>query len=450
VYSLKEGINDGFLTPFKVKRVKTTLDDYTYTSDDEVVEGEIEEGKRYEEKDFNRTIEIVERERARVKIYLANCNQKEKAIVFCANQAHAALVRDLINQESKSRDPFYCVRVTANDGEEGERQLREFQDNEKSLPTILTTSQKLSTGVDARNVRNIVLMRPVNSMIEFKQIVGRGTRVFDGKEFFSIYDYVDAYHHFADPEWDGEPAEPEEPIGDPENPPKPCKECGQILCECIKEPPAPCIVCGESPCICEKKPKKAKVKLGKGKDRLIQHMMSTSFWSADGKPISADEFLNDLFGELPRLFKDEEELRSIWSNPLTRRTFLENLEDSGFPKSDLITLQKLVDMEKSDLFDVLEYVFNGDFISKSREERANLARQAVIPLLNFNQREFIDFVLEKYVEEGIDELDDSKLGVLLENKYQSKADGLRVLGSTAEVRKFFIEFQQYLYQDEVA
>jgi type I restriction enzyme R subunit len=200
VYSLKEGINDGFLTPFKVKRVKTTLDDYTYTSDDEVVEGEIEEGKRYEEKDFNRTIEIVERERARVKIYLANCNQKEKAIVFCANQAHAALVRDLINQENKSIDPFYCVRVTANDGEEGERQLREFQDNEKSLPTILTTSQKLSTGVDARNVRNIVLMRPVNSMIEFKQIVGRGTRVFDGKEFFSIYDYVDAYHHFADPE----------------------------------------------------------------------------------------------------------------------------------------------------------------------------------------------------------------------------------------------------------
>jgi type I restriction enzyme R subunit len=450
VYSLKEGINDGFLTPFKVKRVKTTLDDYTYTSDDEVVEGEIEEGKRYEEKDFNRTIEIVERERARVKIYLANCNQKEKAIVFCANQAHAALVRDLINQENKSIDPFYCVRVTANDGEEGERQLREFQDNEKSLPTILTTSQKLSTGVDARNVRNIVLMRPVNSMIEFKQIVGRGTRVFDGKEFFSIYDYVDAYHHFADPEWDGEPAEPEEPIGNPENPPKPCKECGQILCECIKEPPAPCIVCGESPCICKKKPKKAKVKLGKGKDRLIQHMMSTSFWSADGKPISADEFLNDLFGELPRLFKDEEELRSIWSNPVTRRTLLEKLEDSGFPKSDLITLQKLVDMEKSDLFDVLEYVFNGDFIAKSREERANLARQAVIPLLNSNQREFVDFVLEKYVEEGIDELDDSKLGVLLLNKYQSMGDGLQVLGTAGEVRKFFIEFQQYLYQDVVA
>jgi len=234
IYSLKEGINDGFLTPFKVKRIKTTLDDYRYTSDDTIVEGEIEEGKLYEEKDFNRTIEIVAREAKRVNIFLDEANQKEKAIIFCANQPHAALIRDLVNQYSKpvpngasgSKDPFYCVRVTANDGEEGERLLREFQDNEKTLPTILTTSQKLSTGVDARNIRNIVLLRPVNSMIEFKQIVGRGTRLFDGKEFFTIYDFVDAYKHFSDPEWDGEPIEEE-----------PCKICGQNPCICEKQPP---------------------------------------------------------------------------------------------------------------------------------------------------------------------------------------------------------------------
>ncbi|MEB2785568.1 EcoAI/FtnUII family type I restriction enzme subunit R [Algoriphagus persicinus] len=449
IYSLKEGINDGFLTPFKVKRVQTTLDDYIYTSDDEVLEGEIEDGKRYEEKDFNRTIEIEERERKRVQIYLADCNQKEKAIVFCANQAHAALVRDLINQESKSKDPFYCVRVTANDGAEGESQLKKFQDNENSIPTILTTSQKLSTGVDARNVRNIVLMRPVNSMIEFKQIVGRGTRVFDGKEFFTIYDYVDANHHFADPEWDGEPAEPEEVIGEVVAL-TPCKECGEMICVCVKEPSAPCLVCGESPCRCEKKSNKVKVKLARGKERVIQHMMSTSFWSADGKPISSEEFMAELFGELPKLFKDEEELRAIWGNPVTRRTFLESLDEMGFPKSDLLTLQKLVNMEKSDLFDVLEYVFNGDFIAKSREERAQLAKQSVIPLLNTNQREFIDFVLEKYVEVGIEELDDSKLKSLIENKYQSLPDGLSQLGSAGEVRRMFIEFQQYLYQDVVA
>ncbi|MFM8741685.1 MAG: DEAD/DEAH box helicase family protein, partial [Cytophagales bacterium] len=153
IYSLKEGINDGFLTPFKVKRIKTTLDDYRYTSDDTIVEGEIEEGKLYEEKDFNRTIEIVEREAKRVNIFLDEANQNEKAIIFCANQGHAALIRDLVNQErfkrlggvGGQRHPElvegYCVRVTANDGEEGERLLREFQDNEKTIPTILTTSQ---------------------------------------------------------------------------------------------------------------------------------------------------------------------------------------------------------------------------------------------------------------------------------------------------------------------
>ena len=204
VYSLKEGINDGFLTPFKVKRIKTTLDDYIYTSDDQIIEGEIEEGKLYTEPDFNKIIEIKAREAKRVQIYMDDANQKEKAIIFCATQDHAAAVRDLVNQYKKSIDPNYCVRVTANDGEIGEQFLREFQDNEKTIPTILTTSQKLSTGVDARNIRDIVLMRPVNSMIEFKQIVGRGTRLFDGKDFFTIYDFVDAYHHFADPEWDGD------------------------------------------------------------------------------------------------------------------------------------------------------------------------------------------------------------------------------------------------------
>ena len=168
IYSLKEGINDGFLTPFKVKRIKTTIDDYIYTSDDTIIEGEIEEGKLYTEPDFNRTIEIMAREAKRVQIYMTEANQKEKAIIFCATQGHAAAVRDLVNQQKKSKAPNYCVRVTANDGEIGEQFLREFQDNEKTIPAVLTTSQKLSTGVDARNIRNIVLMRPVNSMIEFK------------------------------------------------------------------------------------------------------------------------------------------------------------------------------------------------------------------------------------------------------------------------------------------
>jgi len=433
IYSLKEGINDGFLTPFKVKRIKTTLDDYRYTSDDTIVEGEIEEGKLYEEKDFNRTIEIVEREAKRVNIFLEEANQNEKAIIFCANQAHAALIRDLVNQNAKSKDPFYCVRVTANDGEEGERLLREFQDNEKTLPTILTTSQKLSTGVDARNIRNIVLLRPVNSMIEFKQIVGRGTRLFDGKEFFTIYDFVDAYKHFSDPEWDGEP------LGEEPKEPKPYPTPEPTDPPIISEPGDPT----------PKKPK-IKIKLRNGKEREIQSMISTSFWSADGKPISSEEFLNNLFGELPKLFKDEEELRKLWSNPLTRKILLENLDAAGFPKDDLLTLQKLVDMEKSDLYDVLEYVFNGDYIAMTREARAKAAEATIFALLNDQQKEFITFVLSKYIETGVDELDQEKLPILLTNKYQSLEDAKEILGDVANISRLFIEFQEHLYKQKAA
>ena len=228
VYSLKEGINDGFLTPFRVKQITTSLDDYVYTADDQVIEGEVETSKRYEETDFNKIIEIKEREKKRVEIFMRLIDQREKTLVFCANQSHALAIRDLINQARNSEtanpaidpNPNYCHRVTANDGALGEQWLRDFQDNEKTVPTVLTTSQKLSTGVDARNLRNIVLMRPINSIIEFKQTIGRGTRLFDGKGYFTIYDSVKAHHHFSDKdkEWDGEPLE-QEPVTFGERPP---------------------------------------------------------------------------------------------------------------------------------------------------------------------------------------------------------------------------------------
>ena len=306
-----------------MKQYATTLDEYRYTSDDNLVEGEIEAGKLYEEKDFNRIIEIEAREKYRVKLFMEAINQREKTLVFCANQAHALAVRDLINQmKSASTDPNYCVRVTADDGERGEQFLRDFQDNEKSIPTILTTSQKLSTGVDARNVRNIVLMRPINSMIEFKQIIGRGTRLYDGKDYFTIYDFVKAHERFNDDDWDGPPAEPE-----------PCKKCNRYPCVCINEPPPPCYVCGQRPCVCEKDPcpkcgrrpcvcKKVRVKLADGKERTIRHISVTTFWGPDGKPISAAEFLTLLFGQLPEFFRDEDELRALWSLPDTRKKLL--------------------------------------------------------------------------------------------------------------------------------
>ena len=449
VYSLKEGINDGFLTPFRVKRVQTTLDDYMYVSDDKIIEGEIEDGKVYEEADFNRIIEIKEREAKRVKVLLAEINQEEKTIIFCANQAHAAAIRELVNQQSQSKDPFYCVRVTANDGEIGEQFLRDFQDNEKSIPTILTTSQKLSTGVDARNIRNIVLLRPVNSMIEFKQIIGRGTRLFDGKDYFTVYDFVDAYHLFADPEWDGDPIEPEpcakchnDPCTCVKQPPKSCVICGSQPCICIKDPPPPCDVCLQSPCICKKM---VVIELADGKERKIQHMISTSFWGADGKPISAQEFINNLFGALPSFFKNEEELRQIWSDPITRAALLDKLSDAGYGEAELADLQKLVDAEKSDLFDVLEYI-SFHIEPQTREHRVLEAKSKILEGLSLKQQDFLEFVLFKYVDSGVGELDQSKLPDLIQLKYHTISDATEVLGGVDEIRKLFFSFQKYLYQ----
>ncbi len=308
VYSLKDGINDGFLTPFRVKQISTTLDQYIYTSDDQLIEGEIETGKLYTEADFNKIIEIREREAYRVGLFMQEVDQREKTLVFCATQDHALAVRDLINQIKTCSDPNYCQRVTANDGSLGEQHLRDFQDNEKTIPTILTTSQKLSTGVDARNIRNIVLMRPINSIIEFKQIIGRGTRLYDGKDYFTIYDFVEAHHHFNDPEWDGEPIE-QEPTGPRQ--PKP-EETGND--DDIGKPDEESV-----------RRQKAKVKLADGKDRTIQHMICTSFWHPDGKPMSSHQFMELLFGKLPDFFKDEDELRALWSEPDTRKKLLDGL-----------------------------------------------------------------------------------------------------------------------------
>ncbi len=453
IYSLKEGVNDGFLTPFKVKRIQTTLDDYIYTSDDTIIEGEVEEGKLYEEADFQKIIEIKEREAKRVQIFMDQVNQNEKTIIFGATQNHAAAIRELVNQYKDSSNINYCVRVTANDGGIGEQFLREFQDNERTIPTILTTSQKLSTGVDARNIRNIVLMRPINSMIEFKQIVGRGTRLFDGKEFFTIYDFVNAYHHFADPEWDGEPIDNacktcnEVPCICEKEPPGLCPGCGQRPCTCLKEPPIICEKCEKIPCVCKKK---VKIKLRDGKEREIQHMTSTSFWGVDGKPISAEEFLQNLFGELPNFFKDEEELRTIWSKPDTRKTLLDSLEEAGFGKDSLNTLKQLINAEQSDLFDVLEYVFNSDIEPITREARVAAAQTDIFSSLNDKQKDFLEFVLSKYIDTGVEELAQDKLSVLLTNKYQSLEDAKEVLGDVANISSLFIDFQKHLYQQKIA
>lgn len=425
-YSLKEGINDGFLTPFKVKQIATTLDDYLYTPDDAVVEGEVVAGKRYTEGEFNRVIVIPEREAYRVRLFMEMIDPREKTLVFCATQEHAAMVRDLINQAKTSPDPFYCVRVTAEDGARGDQWLRDFQGNEKTIPTILTTSQKLSTGVDARNVRNIVLMRPVGSMIEFKQIVGRGTRLFDGKDYFTIYDFVRAHEHFSDPEWDGEPIEPEGGATKAKVEREPGEDAGR---ETVSEPPRARI----------------KVKLADGKARQIRSMVATSFWSADGRPMSAAQFLESLFGVLPEFFADEGQLRELWSDPATRKALLAGLAERGFSRDALAEMQKAIEAENSDLYDVLAYVAYAR-APMTREERAVQAKRGIHSSYPDNrQLDFLEFVLGHYVEQGVDELDLEKLPPLVRLRYRAVSDAAADLGGPEQMRALFVGFQKHLY-----
>ncbi|WP_442881177.1 EcoAI/FtnUII family type I restriction enzme subunit R [Brevundimonas sp.] len=425
-YSLREGIEDGFLTPFKVRQHKTTLDDYVWTPDDEVVKGEVREKHRYTSGAFNRTIEIEAREKYRVGVVMKEIDQRQKTLIFCATQDHAAAVRNLINQTKDSADPHYCERVTADDGAMGEHWLRQFQDNEKTIPTILTTSQKLSTGVDARNVRNIVLLRPVNSMIEFKQIVGRGTRLFDGKEYFTIHDFEGAYQHFLDPEWDGEPmdpvaAPPKGPFGPPDEPEGP------------GEPGEP-----------KERQDKVVIKLADGKARTIQHISATSFWGPDGRPLSAPEFIQTLFGKAPELFRDEDELRRLWGAPETRKALLASLAEAGFGLEPLREMARIIDAPDSDVFDVLAYVAFA-LPPLSRAERVETRKAAVLDGYDAQLAAFLDFVLGQYVQQGVQELDQDKLPRLLELRYASVSEGTQSLGGVNKVREAFLDFQAGLF-----
>jgi len=435
-YSLKEGINDGFLTPFRVKQITTTLDEYVYTSDDTVVEGEVEAGRRYTEPDFNRIIEIERRERQRVEILLSQIDPRQKTLVFCATQEHALAIRDLINQLKSSSDPNYCHRVTADDGELGNTWLRAFQDNEKTIPTILTTSQKLSTGVDARNVRHIVLLRPVNSIIEFKQIIGRGTRLYDGKDYFTILDFVKAHHHFSDPEWDGEPQEPEpinRRIPGPDDKRDQGDDGSDPATDESPEPPART---------------RLRIKLGDGKERSLQHMLVTSFWHPDGKPMSSQQFIELLYGELPEFVRDEAELRALWSAPDTRSKLLQGLADKGFGPEQLTEMQAIISAEHSDLFDVLAHVAYA-LPPIPREQRAQQARLYIHSRFTSKQQLFIDFVLQHYVTTGVQELAKEKLSALLRLRYHNSiADAVADLGTPEEIGRLFAGFQRYLYESQ--
>ena len=434
-YSLKQGIEDGFLTPFRHINMQSNIDDYIYSPEDEIVSGVVQQGKVYTEEDFYKgNIKIRQRDEARVKEFLAGIGETEKTLVFCATQAHAAEVRDMINAERKKKG--YCQRVTANDGAAGEEYLSDFQDNEKTIPTVLTTSEKLSTGVDARNVRHIVLMRPVNSMIEFKQIIGRGTRIYDGKYYFTIWDFVHAYEKYAQPDWDGEPV---------------CPKCGNNPCTCVVKPRGHRDDVAPTWTAHDDRPEptpddpneKLEIVLPDHRVRRIKFINNIMFWGVDGKPVSAQKFIEEMFGRLPDFFQSSEDLHKMWSDPETREALLDKMNEAGYGKDILCDIRKLIDAENCDLLDVLEYIAYATTPIERKERAQRLT--GYTNNLGDAQKQFIEYMINAYVQSGIDELRMDKLKTLLELKFGSVGEGITALGGVPNARQTFKDFQYHLY-----
>lgn len=451
-YSLKQGIADGFLVPFRVKIGRGNADTYTYDEDD-TVKGDIDKTRTYGEKDFaSGIIKMKDRDEHRVIELLQQIDPDEKTIVFCSVQEHAMIVRDLINKHKRRPDSNYCMRVTADDGEEGEKILRQFQNNEKLRPTILTTSRKLSTGVDARNVRNIVLMRPVNNMVEFKQIIGRGTRLFDGKYYFTIYDFVGASQNFQDAEWDGDPQ---------------CPVCGNYPCSCRKKPnypddagedetsssasepsstnPAPCPVCGHLPCTCSGGQRKTVVVKLSDEHRLELFTEWEERFQFGDELITLEEFVRRLFGRMPKFFNGQADLIQKWQHPETRSALLMLLEQEGFAEEKLEMLKKVLKMEKCDLLDVLQFIAYNT-APMEREKRVQLVKEQYLGQFSNQQQQFDNLILEYYVRNGFKELDMENLKTFITIKYNSIADAKDTLGwQVQEIRSHYLDLQSQLY-----
>ena len=319
------------------------------------------------------------------------------------------------------------------------------------MPTILTTSYKLSTGVDARNVRNIVLMRPVQNIVEFKQIIGRGTRLFDGKYYFTIYDFVGASEMFKDPDWDGDQY---------------CPECGNWPCTCNKRKfdeeeegshsvkddlfppqPDPCPICGHLPCTCEgPKTNLIEIKLSNGRRLSLETTWEQKIFFGD-EFLSLDEYVKKLFGRIPEFFSDADDLREKWSNPETREQLLRTLDEAGFAEDKLNLLRNMLKLQKCDLLDVLEYIaYNSTPIERAK--RVELVKQQYVDALEKEQREFDNLILEYYASNGFKELGSDKLKTFINIKFNSMRDAKERLNmSVADIRAHYFELQRKLYRE---
>ncbi|EAL2599258.1 DEAD/DEAH box helicase [Campylobacter coli] len=423
-YSLKSGIEDGFLTPYKVKLIKTTLSDgYTYNPDD-LIQGELEKGF-YKQSEFERNIFLPNYNDFIAKKILELINPMDKTIIFCVNQAHANEVKRAIDKYKSVKRDDYCVRVTSDESKIGLDYLKLFQDNDKSYPVILTSSKMLTTGVDARNVRNIVLLANIGSIIEFKQIIGRGTRVYEGKDFFTIIDFVGATKLFYDPKWDGEQVKDEDK-----------EDKSEIWGKQNKK---------ESDKTKETESKKAITVHLKG-TKLKVLDINTSYLGSNGKPLSTKEFLEFLIGKLAEYYDDEVKLREIWSKQETRLNFLKTLEKDGVDENALKDLGEIFDKKDCDIYDVLAHLsFNAEI--KTRQERVLQVEKSEF-LKRFQKEKalkFIEFLLGRYQQYGIKDFDRSLAPLIELSSLGNVKEIVSEFGGVENLKQSVDDLQREIY-----
>jgi type I restriction enzyme R subunit len=394
-YSLRQGIDDGFLAPYRVHRIITDVDATGWRpSKDELDRyGRSIPDEEYQTSDFERVVALKARTEAvaeSIADFLRRSDPFAKTIVFCVDQEHADEMRQAINNhcaDLAQQYPDYVVRVVSDEGDIGRGYLSRFQELETRTPTVVTTSKLLTTGVDIQTCKNIAIVRVINSMTEFKQIIGRGTRVRAdyGKLWFSILDYTgSATRLFADPDFDGDPIDPPTENTLPQRVPLPksdegkhSEDAGTVSREIREEP--------------------AKYYVDDGKIGIAAHFVYEL--DGDGKQLRVVKFTDYASERIRSMWTSAAELRSHWGNAEERSLIIESLAEHG------ITLEQLAEnalQPDADPFDLLCYIaFNAPL--RTRRERAERLRKGRVDFWEYfkpDARQILDEILEKYVVYG--------------------------------------------------
>lgn len=435
-YSLKNGIEDGFLAPFKVINITTNIgDEWRPTKGQKDIYGNEIEDRIYNNSDYDYNIVIEDRIREvaqEITNYLKSTDRMAKTIVFCADETHAERMRMALanaNADMCKKNPDYVVRITGSD-EYGKGKLDYFISVAEKYPVIATTSKLLSTGVDCKMTKLIVLDQQIGSMTEFKQIIGRGTRLREkeGKTYFTVMDFRNVTRLFADPDWDG-------PIEvDPNYPPKPhiCPVCGQNPCVCPKPTPEPCPVCGQIPCICQQPPKQPKPIVNSDGCTVKVINKVVSVYDTNGKLLRTESITDYTKKSIIDTYATIDTFTSKWQETKKKSDIAEMLKDSGI---DLAALKHDQDMDDVDDFDFICHIAYGKKTLTRHERAEQVKKRDIFSKYGEQARLVLEALLDKYTKEGVSELESL---TVLEN------DPFRKLGSKANIVKFFGGKQGYL------